>query len=88
MIISIYLLWNVLTMTVVGLDKYKARHNRWRIRERTLLSLACAMGGVGVFFGMQLFRHKTQHAKFTVGVPLAIALNVAVAVLTWKLYWH
>lgn len=71
-------------MAVVGLDKYKARHNRWRIRESTLLALACAMGGAGVFLGMQLFRHKTQRAKFTVGVPLAIGLNAAVIILTWK----
>lgn len=83
-IISIYLLWNLAAMAMVGWDKYKARHRRWRVRERTLLGLAFAMGGVGVFAGMQLFRHKTQHVKFTVGVPLLIALNIAFVILTAK----
>ncbi|GAB6170611.1 DUF1294 domain-containing protein [Paradesulfitobacterium aromaticivorans] len=82
--LGIYLLWNLVTMAVVGLDKFKARHNQWRVRESTLLGLAFAMGGVGVFIGMQLFRHKTQHVKFKVGVPLFIGLNIATVILTWR----
>lgn len=83
-IVGIYAFWNLVTMAVVGLDKYKARHHQWRIRENTLLGLALAMGAVGVFAGMTLFRHKTQHVKFTLGVPLLIGLNVALVVLAGK----
>lgn len=81
---DIYALWNLLTLAIVGLDKYKARYHLWRIRENTLLGLALAMGGVGVLAGMLLFRHKTQHLKFIVGVPLLIVVNLSVAVWALK----
>lgn len=81
---GIYALWNLFTLAIVGLDKYKARHHLWRIRESTLLGLALAMGGVGVLAGMLLFRHKTQHLKFSVGVPILIMVNLGVIVWALK----
>lgn len=76
---------NILTFIVYGIDKYKAKHNQWRISEKTLLGLAAAGGSVGAFLGMHIFRHKTQHWKFTLGVPVLFLLQVAVGVYwLWK----
>lgn len=71
---------NLAGYLAIGADKKRARENRRRIRERTLLLLAAAGGSVGVALGMTLFRHKTLHRKFTLGVPAIMLLQAALAV--------
>ena len=66
-------------------DKWKARKNRWRVRESTLLLVAALGGSVGSLAGMYLFRHKTQHLKFTLGIPLILAAQCIAAVLVMAL---
>jgi len=73
---------NALTFLVYGIDKYKAKHNQWRVSEKTLLGLAAAGGSVGAWAAMMVFRHKTQHLKFKLGVPVLFLLQVAVG-----MYW-
>ena len=75
---------NVVTFLVYGLDKWKAKRDAWRISETTLLLLAAAGGSVGALLGMQIFRHKTKHVKFTVGVPVILLVQVAL-VIWWLL---
>ena len=71
---------NVVTFLVYGLDKWKAKRDAWRISESTLLLLAAAGGSVGALLGMQIFRHKTKHVKFTVGVPAILLVQVALGI--------
>ena len=79
-IISLYLIIiNVATFFVYAIDKRKARLNRWRIPESTLLLLAAVGGSVGALLGMKLFRHKTKHRKFTIGVPTILIVQLALA---------
>ena len=66
-------------------DKWKAKKNRWRVRESTLLTVAALGGSIGSLAGMYLFRHKTQHLKFTLGVPLILAAQCLVAVVLMAL---
>ena len=84
--IGIYLaIINALTLLVMLIDKIKARKNRWRIPERTLLGL-CAIGGsVGGLLGMKLFRHKTLHPKFSIGIPVMLAVQIVLALLLWNM---
>ena len=65
------------------LDKHKAKKNAWRIPEKTLLLIACLGGSIGSVLGMQLFRHKTRHLKFSLGLPLILAVQMVAA--TWLL---
>ena len=67
---------NVLTFLLYGIDKWKARRGKWRIPEDTLIWLAIAGGSIGALLGMYLFRHKTQHKKFTLGVPAILLVQV------------
>ena len=67
----------LLTFIAFGLDKWKARHKKWRISEATLLWLAVLGGSVGALLGMRVWRHKTQHKKFVIGVPLILIVQVA-----------
>lgn len=77
---------NLLTFATYGIDKYKARHARWRVREASLLLLAALGGSIGALLGMHLFCHKTQHKKFRYGVPLILLAQVAVAVFCYYRY--
>lgn len=54
-------------------DKQKAKRGKWRIPEKTLLGTALLGGSIGAILGMNLFRHKTKHPKFSVGLPLILA---------------
>lgn len=62
------------------LDKYKARKNLWRIPEATLMTIAALGGSLGSLLGMYTVRHKTRHPKFTIGIPLILALQITAAV--------
>ena len=70
---------NVLTFLLYGIDKWKARRGKWRIPEDTLIWLAIVGGSIGALLGMYLFRHKTQHTKFTLGVPAILIVQAALA---------
>lgn len=69
---------NVLTFVLYGIDKYKARHDRWRISETNLLGLAVLGGAIGAWLGIRIWHHKTQHAIFRYGVPLILLAQLAV----------
>ena len=70
---------NLLAFALMGIDKRRARKNRWRIRESVLLGTAAIGGSIGVFAGMQAFRHKTLHKRFSIGVPAMMTAQVALA---------
>jgi len=71
-------LWNIAVFAIYALDKRKAKNNQMRIKESTLIACAFLMGGIGAILGMRILRHKTQKPKFTVSVPLAVLLNLAI----------
>ncbi|MCQ2141758.1 MAG: DUF1294 domain-containing protein [Bacteroidales bacterium] len=68
---------NIVTFTAYGIDKWKAKRHRWRIPESTLILMAAIGGSIGAYVGMQVFHHKTQHRKFTWGVPAIMAAQLA-----------
>ncbi len=74
------LLINAAAFVLMLVDKVKAKKNRWRIPERTLMLSAALGGSVGALLGMYTFRHKTKHIKFTLGVPAILAVQIALAV--------
>ena len=67
-------------------DKRAAIKSAWRIPEATLMGVAAAGGCFGIYWGMMLFRHKTKHPKFRIGVPLIIALYILLFVLHIMLF--
>lgn len=68
---------NVATFFTFGLDKWKAKHSMWRIRESALLLLAVLGGSMGGWAGMRVWHHKTLHKKFRYGIPAIIAMQIA-----------
>lgn len=71
---------NAFTFFAYGIDKWKARKNRWRIRESTLLWLSVFGGSIGAWLGMKAWHHKTQHNKFKYGIPAILLMHCALAV--------
>lgn len=77
-IIIIYLLViNIATFFTYGIDKWKAKKSKWRIREASLLALAVLGGSIGAWLGMKVWHHKTMHKKFKYGVPAILILQLA-----------
>lgn len=80
-LILIYLLIiNALSFLLMLADKYKAKNNLWRIPEKTLFTAAALGGSIGSLLGMYMVRHKTQHLKFTLGIPLILAAQVVAVI--------
>ena len=72
----IYLVFmNVIGFCIMGVDKRRAKLKKWRIEEKTLFIIAILGGSIGSLIGMNVFRHKTKHKKFTIGMPLIILLQ-------------
>lgn len=83
-IIVVYLLCiNIVAAAFYGLDKWKAKKNRWRIPESTLLFIAALGGSAGALLAMRLFHHKTRHRKFTITIPIFLILQTGL--LVWFL---
>ncbi len=76
-ILLVYLaIVNAVSFALMHSDKQKAIKGKWRIPERTLLGI-CALGGsLGGLLGMRLFRHKTKHAAFYIGIPAMLVAHI------------
>lgn len=82
--IILYLLAiNIAASIAFGIDKYKAKRDKWRIPESTLLTMAVLGGSIGALAGMKIWRHKTLHNKFRIGIPVILALQIIV-IIWWN----
>ena len=75
------LAWTLIAFSLMGIDKWRAKNEGWRIPEKTLFLSAALGGSVGSLAGMYLFRHKTKHISFTLGMPLILAVQAALVLL-------
>lgn len=88
MILLIYLAAvNVLAFAVFGLDKRKAIKNKTRVPEKTLFLLAGIGGSMGALIAMEVFRHKTKHLSFVIGIPLILIAQILLAAGIWYLVY-
>ncbi|MCA6639172.1 DUF1294 domain-containing protein [Streptococcus thermophilus] len=63
-LLSVLLVWNLVILSVYGLDKHKAIQHKRRISEKSLLLQIIIFGGIGAFLGGRLFRHKINKWYF------------------------
>lgn len=80
LILLYFLIINAAGFLLMLVDKIKAKKNLWRIPEATLMGVAALGGSIGSLIGMYTVRHKTKHLKFTLGIPLILAVQVVAAV--------
>ena len=82
-----FIVINILTLIVYGIDKYRAIHGKWRISEATLFLLALIGGSIGAEIGMYGFHHKTRHPRFVIGIPAILLLQAALLfILKFRLH--
>ena len=83
-----YVLAYLVIMNATGflfmlIDKQKAKAHKWRIPESVLLGIAVVGGSLGSLLGMKIFRHKTRHLKFTLGLPLILAVQIMITIFVY-----
>ena len=79
------LFWSILDYVLMGIDKWKARRERWRVPEKTFFLVALLGGSLGAILGMYAFHHKPRHWYFKWGLPAILIAQIALG--GW-LYWH
>ena len=75
LLLTYFIAVNLAGLFFMGLDKYRARKNLWRIPESTLFIIAIIGGSIGSIIGMHLFRHKTRHWYFVYGLQAILVLQ-------------
>lgn len=80
-IILMYLLIvNLIGFVLMFVDKKRAQNKQWRIKEATLFLSAAIGGSIGAMLGMKVFRHKTKHLSFLIGMPAIFIVQVALVI--------
>lgn len=72
------LLISLIGFILMGIDKYKASKERWRVKELTFMFISIIGGSVGIIIGMITFKHKVNKKKFSIGIPLLYILNIII----------
>lgn len=72
---------NAMAFMLMLIDKIKAKKKLWRIPERVLLGVSAIGGSLGGLIGMRLFRHKTKHPQFFVGIPVMLVIHIVALVI-------
>lgn len=89
MIIKISLIYlaviSLVSVIITVHDKSAAKKKHRRVPEKTLLLLSLLGGSVAMYLTMQMIRHKTRHAKFMLGIPAIIVLQLGVLIAIGKL---
>ncbi|NLT39946.1 MAG: DUF1294 domain-containing protein, partial [Clostridiales bacterium] len=70
---------NLIAVILALLDKRAANRRRRRVKERTLLLVSFLGGSIAMLLTMLSIRHKTKKAKFMLGIPVIIALQLIAA---------
>lgn len=78
---------NLAAFCLMGIDKRRAKREKWRIRESTLFLTAALGGSVGAILGMRVFHHKTKRWHFVVGMPLILAAQLGLGLWLWHTFF-
>lgn len=76
-----YILINIISAGLAYSDKRRAVKGKWRIPENTLMLIGFLGGAAGEYIMMKKIHHKTQHAKFMIGLPLEFTLHLIIIAL-------
>lgn len=89
MILVYYLLFiNIIAFIMYGIDKAKAKADKWRIPEHTLIFLAVIGGAIGAGLGMKVFHHKTKKNKFRITVPVLLVIEIILIIFCLFQNYH
>lgn len=75
---------NAIAMFLMAYDKKQAKIKGRRIPERTLFLWAAIGGAPGVMLGMRIWRHKTKHRSFVLGMPIILLVQIVLVFRYWE----
>lgn len=75
------LIISIVSVVVTIKDKACAKNGKWRVPEKTLFILSALGGSVAMYITMKAIRHKTQHKRFMIGIPLIMVAQAAIITL-------
>ncbi|XID95969.1 DUF1294 domain-containing protein [Paenibacillaceae bacterium WGS1546] len=75
---------NAIAMFLTAYDKEQAKNKGRRIPERTLFLWAAIGGAPGVMLGMRIWRHKTKHRSFVLGMPIILLVQIVLLFRYWE----
>ncbi|EFF62920.1 DUF1294 domain-containing protein [Turicibacter sanguinis] len=78
---------NLISFTLMYVDKQKAIKGEWRISEKTLFLSAACFGAYGMWLGMNQFHHKTKHVNFRVFIPLLMIIESVILFVVYTKGW-
>lgn len=55
----------------------KTSYSYWRIPESQLMLIAAMGGSFAMYSALKKYHHKTKHAKFMIGIPIIMLLQIA-----------
>ncbi|MCM1568439.1 MAG: DUF1294 domain-containing protein [Roseburia sp.] len=84
LLIAYLVIINIIGFAMMGIDKKRAIRGAWRISEASLFTAALIGGSLGCILGMQLFRHKTRHPKFQIGMPVILILQACISIFIYR----
>ena len=84
---AVYVAASVICFVAYAIDKGAAVAGRWRVTERTLLTLGVLGGWPGAIVAQQTLRHKTQKAGFRRVFWASVLLNMLVFVVFATPLW-
>jgi uncharacterized membrane protein YsdA (DUF1294 family) len=68
---------NCYAYAIMWFDKHQSIKNKKRVSENRLFFVAFIFGAIGIYLGTKApIYHKAAKAKFKIGIPLLILLNV------------
>ncbi|TFE25819.1 DUF1294 domain-containing protein [Cohnella luojiensis] len=71
---------NLLALFLMAHDKSQARNRGRRVPERTLFLTAAVGGAIGAIAAMRIWRHKTKHVSFVVGMPAVLIVQAIIGI--------
>ncbi len=84
-VVILYLIiLNLVGFFSMGMDKKRAKSNEWRIKEKTLFFIAIIGGSAGSLLGMKVYRHKTKHTAFVIGMPFILLVQIILIIFLFN----
>ena len=74
--LGILLIMSLITFITYGIDKQRAKKEKERIKEKTLLLLSILGGSIGALFGRIIFHHKTNKMYFSLTIILSLISQI------------
>jgi uncharacterized membrane protein YsdA (DUF1294 family) len=86
LVFSGFFLLSVFGFLAIAYDKAQAIKRKWRVSEVFFFCLSACGGAFGVWLGMKMFRHKTMHLSFRIGIPILLAWNLFALYFVWETF--